>query len=332
MKRILSLLAAGSLLLSLAACNAAGAGDNTVRVVLDWTPNTNHTGLYVARELGYYEEAGLTVEIMQPLEDGALALVAAGKAEFAVGFQESLGPALTADAALPVTAVAAIVSHNTSGIISLKENNITTPKDLEGKRFAAWASPLVDAIMRTVIEADGGDVTRVEMLPNMVTDAVSALSADVDAIWIYEGWDGVAVDQSGLDYNYFSFADLDSRFDFYTPVLVGGDEYLSGNPEQVKAFMAATSKGYAYAIENPEAAADILVKAAPELSADMVLQSQQYLASRYQADAPYWGYIDSARWAAFYDWMYEEGLLSEPLGSAGFTNEYLPEAADGAAA
>lgn len=326
-KKYLSICISALLLFTaLSGCIGNSDNPNKITVVLDWTPNTNHTGMYVAQELGYYADQNLEVEIMQPPEDGAPALVASGKAQFGIDFQESFGPALAADSPLPITAVGAILSHNTSGIVSIKSANINSPKDLEGKRFSAWSAPLVDAIMRTVIEKDGGDPAKVDILPGSVTDVVSALKANMDAVWIYEGWDGVALTLSDLDVNYMSFADLDERFDFYTPIIIASNDYLESSPDQAKAFMSATAKGYEYAIENPEEAAKILLKYAPELSEDMVIASQQYLADKYKADAPYWGYIDSARWARFYDWMYDQELMTVQLGESGFTNEFLPEA------
>lgn len=91
-----------------------------VTLVLDWTPNTNHTGFYVAQEKGYFKDAGLEVEIVQPPEDGASALVASGKAQFGIDFQDSIAPAFAGEDPLPVTAVAALIQHNTSGVISRK--------------------------------------------------------------------------------------------------------------------------------------------------------------------------------------------------------------------
>ena len=96
-----------------------------ITFVLDWTPNTNHTGLYVAEEKGYFEDAGVDVEIVQPPEDGASALVASGKAQFGIDFQDSIAPAFASDDPLPVTAVATLIQHNTSGIIS--RNSILLP-------------------------------------------------------------------------------------------------------------------------------------------------------------------------------------------------------------
>ncbi|GHV75598.1 nitrate ABC transporter substrate-binding protein [Spirochaetia bacterium] len=297
----------------------------TIRVVLDWTPNTNHTGLYAALEKGYFAEEGLLVEIMQPPEDGALLLLAAGNAEYAVDFQESLGPAIGRDRdALPVTAVAAIINHNTSGIMSLAKAGILRPRDLAGKRYATWESPLVTAIIRTIVEDDGGDFRAVQMIPNSATDAFSALSTDVDAIWIYYAWDGIAAEIRGTAINYLDLGTINPTFDFYTPVLVTNTAYAAARPDEVKAFLRAVSRGYGFAIEYPAEAASILLKHAPELDKELVLRSQEYLAGQYQGDARRWGEIDGKRWGAFYLWMFEQGLLEKDISGRGFTNEYLP--------
>ena len=123
-KRVVSfLLITAMFILMITGCgnadsNTDGKDLEKITFVLDWTPNTNHTGLYVAQELGYFEEAGLEVEIVQPPEDGAEVLVASGKAQFGVSFQDSLAPAFAGDNPLPITAVAGMIQHNTSGIIS----------------------------------------------------------------------------------------------------------------------------------------------------------------------------------------------------------------------
>ena len=128
-----------------------------ISFVLDWTPNTNHTGLYVAQEKGYFSDAGLEVEIVQPPEDGAEMLVGANKAQFGVSFQDSMLPAVAGDNAMPIEAVAAVVQHNTSGIISLKGKGMDKPKGLEGKKYATWDMPIEKATLKQVVEADGGD-------------------------------------------------------------------------------------------------------------------------------------------------------------------------------
>ena len=207
LKRICAVLACLILLLGMTACakdsltEQQTSGKEKITFVLDWTPNTNHTGVYVAKELGYFDEAGLEVEIIQPPEGGALPLVAAGKAEFCVSFQEEIAAALTSNNPLDVVAVATILQHNTSGIISLKEDNILSPRDMEGKVYATWDTPIEKAILKQVITKDGGDYEKVKMIPSTVTDIISALQSDVDAVWIFYGWDGVATEIHGLETN-----------------------------------------------------------------------------------------------------------------------------------
>ena len=170
-----------------------------ITFVLDWTPNTNHTGLYVAQEKGFFEEAGLEVEIVQPPEDGAVVLVASGKAQFGVSFQDSLAPAFIEGDAIPVTAVASVIQHNTSGIISRAGEGMDTPKGMEGHSYATWNGAIELATIEKVVEADGGDYSKVELIPSTVTDEVSALKTNsVDSIWIFYAWAGVKTELEGL--------------------------------------------------------------------------------------------------------------------------------------
>ena len=306
---------------------ASSADLEEVTFVLDWTPNTNHTGIYAAQELGYFEEAGLAVEIVQPPEDGAEVLVASGKAQFGISFQDSLASAYGRKDPLPVTAVAAVVQHNTSGIISRKGEGMDTPAGMEGHSYATWNGPIELATLEQVVVKDGGDFSQIELIPSTVTDEVTALRTDsVDSIWIFYGWAGVKTELEQLETDYFAFADIDPVFDYYTPVIISGNDFLEEKPEVAKAFMAAVSKGYNYAIKNPEEAAEILCKYAPELDSELVVASQKYLSNEYQSDADKWGYIDEGRWMAFYDWVNENELTEEKIEvNTGFSNEYLPQ-------
>ena len=252
MKKLVALLLSFLLVFSFAGCGSTTSKKevDTITVVLDWTPNTNHTGIFVAQAKGYFKEAGLNVEVVQPPEDGAVSLVASGKAQFGVSFQDSLAPAFVGKAAMPVTAVAAVIQHNTSGIVSRAGEGMDTPKGLEGKKYATWDLDVEKATIRDVMNADGGNFDLVELIPSTVTDEVSALrSGSVDAIWIFYGWAGVACQVAGLDTDYFEFADIDPVFDYYTPVIIGNNIWLNENPETAKAFLKALSKGYTDAVE-----------------------------------------------------------------------------------
>ena len=333
-KKIALILACALLALSFAGCDSAEKKANNdlnvtadglteITLVLDWTPNTNHTGFYVADALGYYEEAGIKINIVQPPEDGATAMVAMGSAQFGIDFQDSLAPAFTADAAMPVTAVAAVLQHNTSGIISLKEDGISSPKGLEGKNYATWDLPVEQAMMQYVVEKDGGDFSKVNLIPEYVTDEAAALQQDIDAIWVYYGWAGIACNLAGLDTDYWNFTDIDKVFDYYSPVIVANNDFLEAHGNIAKDFLDATKKGYEYAVENPEDAAKILCNAVPELDANLVMESQKWISGQYKAEVTQWGYIDQNRWDAFYSWLYENNLCDKIEAGFGFTNEYL---------
>ena len=308
---------------------AGESGDlEKITFVLDWTPNTNHTGLYVAQEKGYFEEAGLEVEIIQPPENGVEGVVGAGKAQLGVSFQDYMVPALAGkEKTLPITAVAAILQHNLSGIMSAKESGITRPKKMEGHTYATWELPIEQAILKECVEEDGGDFSKVKMVPEVIDDEVSALkSGQVDSIWVYYGWAGIHAEVEEFPISYFAFKDIDDAFDYYSPVIIANDDFLAEQPETAKAFLAAVSKGYEYAIDNPEEAAEILVNANPEIDSALAQASQKYLTDQYQAGADQWGVIDADRWNRFYEFINEKGLAEDTIPeNAGFSNDYLPQ-------
>lgn len=304
---------------------AEAEGLTPVTVVLDYTPNTNHTGLYVALDQGLYAERGLDVSIVQPPEDGADALVASGRAQLGVSYQDWMANYLGSDDPLPVTAVAALVQHNTSGLLSRAGEGLTRPAALAGKRYGTLDVATEQAIVRALVEADGGDWGEVALVPANSTDEVAGLSTgQFDAVWGFEGWAVQNAAAQGFAVDYLSIAELDPVFDYYTPVLIANDAFAAERPEAVRAFLQATAEGYAYAVEHPDEAADILVAQAPEVDPALARASQRFLADQYVADAERWGAFDPARWNAFYRWMNEQGLTERPLPlDTGFTNEYL---------
>ncbi|MBR3834750.1 MAG: ABC transporter substrate-binding protein [Lachnospiraceae bacterium] len=296
-------------------------------LVLDWTPNTNHTGIYVAMEKGYFAEEGIEVSVVQPPEGGAEVLVASGKAEFGISFQDTMAPAIIGEEALDITAVAALVQHNTSGIISRKGEGMDRPRGMEGKSYSTWNGSIEIAMLDNVVTADGGDFSKVELIPSTVTDEVSALTTkSTDSIWIFYGWAGVKMELEGIETDYFAFKDINPVFDYYSPVVIANNDFLAEESECAKGFLRALKKGYEYAIDNPEEAAKILCDNASELDYDLVVASQKYLAKEYKAEVEQWGYIDPVRWNGFYNWLNDEGLVEEAIPeNTGFSNEYLSE-------
>lgn len=330
MKKIISVLLVVCFIFLFTACDGTKEDSLTeITVCLDWTPNTNHTGFFVADKLGYYEEAGLKVSIVQPPEDGAELMTASGQAQFGISFQDSLAAIYASDEPMGITAVSAVVQHNTSGVISRKGEGAHTPKGLEGKRYSTWNGPIELAIMKNVMENDGGDFEKLSLIPNVVTNEAEALrNKDTDAIWIFYAWAGVACEVAGLDFDYFDFIDIDPVFDYYTPVIIANNKYLQENPDEAKAFLQATKKGYEYAVENPEKAAGILIKADSTGSLigseELVTESQKWISQQYIADGTQWGVFDSDRWNNFYKWLWDEGLLEKEIPeNTGFTNDFI---------
>lgn len=330
MKKLFSALLALLLLPAVFPAAAESGALEPIVFCLDWTPNTNHTGLYAAQALGYYREAGLDVQIVQPPENGALLMCAAGQAQFAVDAQDTMAASLDLENPLGITAVAALLQHNTSGILSRAGEGLDSPKGLENKVYATWDSPIELAMLRYCMEKEGADFGTLKLIPNNITDEPAALAAhQTDAVWVFYGWSGINASLSGVPCDYWDFASLGSELDYYTPVILANNDFLRDSPETARAFLAATKKGYEYAIAHPREAADLLIAGDTTGSLsdarELVYASQDWLSARYQADAPVWGRFDPERWNGFYAWLYRNGLMSHDLTGRGFTNDYLPE-------
>ncbi len=325
MKKCLSFLMVIFLLMSLSNCmKQQEVKLEKITLLLDWTPNTNHTGLYCAQALGYFEEEGLEVEILLAQEGGTSAMVSSGRAPFGVSYQEEVTYARSEG--LPVVAIAAIIQHNTSGFAAPLDRQITTPADFQGKRYGGWGSPVESAMLKTIIEHYGGDFNKVEMLTTGAADYLSAVQKDmIDFAWIYYGWDGVAAELSGIPLTFFLLQDEDPRLDFYTPVLITSEKITQENPDLAKRFLRAVARGYEYAIAYPDKAADVLIKAVPELDRDLIFASQRYLSPRYQDEAPQWGHMKNEIWENHTQWLRENELLDQKIDiSKAWTNEFLP--------
>lgn len=311
--------------LSFTACaeKAPAQTDKKVTFVLDWAPNTNHTGIYVAKEKGFYKEQGLDVEIIQPQEGSSDTIVAAGTAQFGISYQE--GVTFARASGVPLVSIAAVIQHNTSGFASLKDKNILSPKDFEEKKYGGWGSDIEVATIKYLMEQAGADFSKVEIITTGDADFFQAsASGQIDFAWIFEGWAGIEAKQKGMELNYIDLGKEAAVFDYYTPVIITNEKILSEDKELVESFMKATIKGYEFAIEKPEEAADILVAEVPELNKELVVTSQKFLSARYKEDADKWGLQKQEVWQRYTDWMFENGFISEAIDvSKAYTNEFI---------
>jgi len=292
-----------------------------VTILLDWTPNTNYSGLYAAIDQGYYREENLEVEIIQA-PGSVVSMVAAGQAHFGISYQEEVTYARLSD--MPVVSIAAIIQHNTSGFASLKAKGIETPADFEGKSYGGWGSPVEEATIKALMDRYDADFDMVDIITTGEVDSLIVIERQADFAWIYYGWTGIEAGLKGMDLNFIELRQEDPALDYYTPVLISGEKIIAEDPGLVERFMRATSRGYRLAIENPDEAARILLIHAPELDEELVMASQQWLADKYQADAEIWGLQKKETWEVYSHWLYEHGLIEEIQDvEKAFTNAFL---------
>ena len=294
-----------------------------VKLLLDWTPNTNHTGVYVALDKGWYADEGLDLTIIIPGEGDVYKAVAASAADFGVGYQEGL--TLARAAHIPVVSIAAIIQHNTSAFASRKEKGITSPADFSGTRYGGFGSPLERPMIDALMQCASASVDNVRFIDIGWADFLSVTASDrIDFAWIFYGWTGIDAEQKGVELNTIMLSDhSDCIPDYYTPLLMTSESMINQNPKHVAAFLQATAKGYDFARNNAEQAAAMLLAANPELNAKLVVSSQQWLADKYQDDAAQWGWQQQTVWKRYIDFMKANKIISDLDVDAAFTNAFL---------
>lgn len=301
-------------------------GDLTpVVLMLDWVPNTNHVGLYVADELGYFEDQGLDVEIIEPGEVFAEQAVIGGVADFGISFQEQMTLARADD--IPLVSVAAIIQHNTSGFASRLAADADSPADWEGLTYGSFGSPFEAPTLTGLMSCDSGDFNQLEIVDTGFADPLALLDEEqIDLAWIFYGWQGIQANQQGISLNVVMLEDwFECIPDYYTPVIVVSEATIAKRPEVVRAFLHGASRGYETAIEDPQSAATLLLGRVPELDETLVRESLAWLAPRFQAESPRWGEQDLETWTDYSAWMAENQIIAEPIdGPLAFTNDFLP--------
>jgi len=311
-----------------------------IRVALDWTPNTNHTGFYVALYQKLYAKANLEVEFILPQAAAAegltpARLVATGKADLAVGPSESAISFATTEPDKPrLCAVAALLQGSTSCIACLGSSGLDRPAKLAGKRYASYVGRFEDSIVRQMVRNDGGDGGLVDChaLPQHgYADEALAKETSVvatmlekglsDSTWIFYHWEGVLADrtQPGL-LNYFALEDYGIPYG-YSPILLAHPSFLE-KPE-LKKFLEATGEGYALAAEpkNAEAAVKALLEGSDFHESlvgkeEFLKASQLAIAGKYLDEKGRWGQMQKARWDAFVNFLTENQIICTRDGRA----------------
>ena len=324
--------AAAAALLVLAGCASNAKperdahGRQQITLLLDWTPNTNHSGIYIAKAKGWYRDAGLDVKIIEPGQNSnATQMLATGKADFAISTEDEITPAIAQG--LPVVSIAAIIQHNTSSLVALSSSGITRPRDLDGKKYGGFGGQLEKAVLSKLVECDGGDPSSIKYLNAGEADYRVGLTKHFyDYAWIFDGWEWLQLTKiDHLNITRIPFSSYTKCIpDYYTPLIATSQRLIKADPSVVSKFMDATRRGYQDAMRSPQDAVTALMKAAPDLDRQLVTLSADYLASRY-ADAPAkWGWQDKAVWSRMTDFLQKSKMLDGSVDvDKAFTNKFL---------
>ena len=297
-----------------------------VSVALDWYPNANHAGLFLAAANGWFAAAGLDVDLYTPADPATvLQTVGAGRDTFGISYQTDV--LLARAAGIPVVSVAALVQRPLLGIMVLKASGITRPRDLVGKTVGYPGIPSQEAYLTTMMAADGASAADVELV-NVGFDLTPALvsgrvAGSLGAYWTHET---ILAEREGYPVDILKVDDWGVP-PYYELVLVASEATVRDQPDLVRRFLAAVSRGYEAAIADPAAALDALAAASPDLDRAVETEGLRLLVPVWTEGGVVFGTQTTARWDAYATWMAEHQLIPADLDpAAAWTAAFLPAA------
>jgi len=293
-----------------------GTATDTVTFALDWAPNTNHIGVYVAEELGYFDDVGLDVEILPYGTTSATELVSEGAADFGIGGQASVQMGRTAG--LDIVSVYRVTQTDTGRLVVLEENDdLARPADLDGLTFGGFGAPLYTALAESTIQGDGGRGEFEEV--TLDTGAYEALSQGrIDFTLSVSTWENLQAELEGRPYREFRYQDFGVPQQQATGI-VSSDRFIEQHPERAAAFVQAVARGYAYAADNPNDAADLLIEANADTlgnAVDLVHRSAELMATDgfLTMEGRAIGVVDPEAWNEFGSFLFDGGFLTDHNG------------------
>lgn len=302
------------------------AATTRATLVLNWTPNAHHLGIYAAQRLGWYEEAGIDLRIVEPTAAGAEQAVGAGEAAFGISMAEAVLPARANG--VPIVSVATLLPVNDSALMALAAEGVTGPGDLAGRTYGGYGGPLERELIDRLVACGGGDPSTVRHVEVGNVDYLAGLKAGrFDFVWIFSGWDALrATEIEGDDVTLVRFEDhLDCIPNWYTPLVVANEDTIARDPDLVRRFLDATARGYRLAADDPHRAAQLMLDLVPQSDEALLRAAAGYHATRFTRLGKPWGEQDPATWTAFEQFLAEAGLLESRVDPSGaFTNELLP--------
>lgn len=296
-------------------------------LALDWTPNINHIGFFIAQEKGFYTNEDISLRILDPSMDNYLVTpakkVELGIADVALCPTESIISYRTKEKSFPLIAIAAILQEDLSAIVVKKDTEINSPKDLDGKSYASYKARYEDAIVKQMIQNDGGNGTLNIEYPNKLGIWDTVLNNTCDATWVFVNWEGVEAQNSNIELHYFKMSNYAIPYS-YSPVIVTDENTLDIHHATHKSFLKATKQGYLFAKENSEEAIAILKKFLPEKDKSIDLQKALSVSTTAFGDISNWGKIKLENITSFLNWIYNNKLESKQITATEmFTNSLL---------
>ncbi len=297
------------------AAGPAFARSRPVTIALDWTPNTNHIGLYAAQAKGFYADAGLDVRILPYSDAAAGTLVANRVADFGIVSALALFTQRTAGA--DIVATYAISQTETGRIVfNADRTDISRPKDLDGLTYGGFGSAWENALIGSIIRHDGGK--GVFKTVTLGTSAYEALAnGAVDFTLEVYTWEGVKAQLEGKAHRSFRYSDYGVP-DQHPNFIAASQAYLDANAQTAADFMTATQRGYTFAVDHPDEAADMLIAQNSDVLSDRALvraSLQALIDGHYLRSAGgAVGTIDPAKVKAMGDYLFTAGILRDGNG------------------
>ncbi|MGB7395512.1 MAG: ABC transporter substrate-binding protein [Pricia sp.] len=287
-----------------------------IKIALDWTANTNHTGFYVAQALGFYDDLGLEVEIVTPEADNYAVTpakkVELGEADFALCPFESVISYRTKKKLFEGVGIAALLREDLSAIACLEDSSIQSPKDFDGKTYASYQARYEDEIVRQMIKNDGGEGNIEIVYPKKLGIWNTILDRTSHATWIFTNWEGIQAKNEGVALRTFQMKDYGIPYG-YSPVIFAGAQKSEERKGPYRDFLAATKKGCLYAKANLEEAIQHLSPHIPEGDKNIdLLESQKYTA-RFYGNEENWGTMGVKKIQEYMDWLEDKGLENQTL-------------------
>ena len=285
-----------------------------IKLALDWYPNANHIGLYIAQEKGYFSEEGLEVEMYTPSDPSTvLQTVGAGQDDFGISYQPDI--LLARAQGVPVVSIAGMVQHPLNSLMSLESSGIVRPGQLKGKKVGYPGIPTNEPLLRTMLKADGlAGLEDVELVNVGFNLGPSLISGQVDAVvgayWTHES---ILLENQGHKVNVMRMEDWGVP-DYYELMIVTSESKAKDDMATLTKFLRAVRRGYEDAMDDPQKGVDTLVAGTKdEIDETVDRPGADLLVPLWKPQSGAFGNQDIARWENFTKWMQDAGLLPTEL-------------------